>query len=87
MLVIAAIIVARSLEGVGGAGAGVGKEGVSGVLSFGNGVRAHRGMSLGLATVVVTVSGAPIGRGAGDGAEDRQIGVVGVDSASVSMSV
>ena len=38
-------------------------------------------------SLVETVSGACEGRGAGDGAVDLQIGVVGVESASVSMSV
>ena len=58
-------------------------------------------MELGSAMVVGTVSGAfiglgagamvgrgaVVGRGAGEGADDQQTGVVGVESASVSMSV
>ena len=44
-------------------------------------------MELGSATSVFTVSGAMVGRGAGDGVDDRQTGVVGVESVSVSISV
>lgn len=50
---------------------------------------AHLGMVLGLARVVGMESGARAGdrKGAGDGAEDLQIDVVGVDFISVSISV
>ena len=37
--------------------------------------------------VVGTGAGRGVGTGAGEGADDRQMGVVGVESASVSMSV
>ena len=41
MPVIVAMIIARSLEGAGGAGAGVGKEWACGVFSSREGVRAQ----------------------------------------------
>lgn len=63
------------------------KEGAWGVLSSRDSVQAHLGMVLGSTSPVDTVSGAWEGRGAGEGAEDLQIGVVGVELASVSMSV
>ena len=57
-------------------------------MSSGDGVRAHLGMVSGSASLVDTISGAwVVGRGVRDGAEDLQIGVVGVESVSVSMSV
>ena len=70
-----------------GVGLVTGKEDAWGVFLSGDGVWAHLGMELGSATAVGTVSGALMGIGAGDSADDRQMGVVGVESASVSMSV
>ena len=82
---------------VGGAGAGCVcsvKVGAWGVLSSGEGVRAQWGIVSGLAVSIRTDSGAEgkgVGAGArkgvGEGAEERQTGVVGVESVSVSMSV
>lgn len=65
----------------------VGKEGVWGVFSSGDGVWAHLGIESGSAMFVGTISGTVVGMGAGEGANNRQIGVVGVESASISMSV
>ena len=99
MPVITAMIADKSLEGAAGVGAGVKKEGACGagsmmgkedawgVFSSGDGVWAQRGIDSGFATWVVMVLGAILGRGAGDSADKQQIGVIGVESASVSMSV
>ena len=59
------------------------------MLLSGEGVRAHLGIVSGLARVVGMESGAGVGvrTGAGEGAEDLQMGVVRVESVSISISV
>ena len=85
MPVMAAMMAASSLAR--GEGFTVGKTGARGVGSSGEGVRAHFGIDSGFTTSTGTVNGA-CRKGLGDGAVDLQIGVVGVEprSASVSMS-
>ena len=78
-----AIMVVRSFDGTG---AVVVKVGAWGVLSSGEGVRAQWGMVSGLVVSIGTDSGAE-GKGVGDGADEWQTGVVGVESASISISV
>ena len=82
-----AVRMAVSSGFAGGVGFVTGKEGAWGVFSSGDGIWAHLGIESGSATFVGTVSRALVGTGAGDGADDRQIGVVGMESASVSISV